>query len=221
MVRWFLAVVAALLLLVGVTMGVLAIGASRQAQSFTAGSSAAVQDESTAGGKGNDESQWLTQYTLTERSGRTFHSRELAGKVHVVNFFFTACPTVCRMQTAAVQSLAREFGPQGVKFLSITCDPETDTPVALAMYADQFQADAEQWLFLTGELKYLRRVGAEVYFLPVDRGTHSESLLVLDRDGKIRGRFNWKQSQEVADMKALLAQLLAAPASTAETSPAK
>ena len=106
MYRWFLAAVAALLLLAGVTMGVLAIGASRQAQSFTFGTSAAVPDVSPAGGKQGGESQWLTRYTLTERSGRKFDSRELAGKDHVVNFFFTACPTVCRMQTAAVRYVA-------------------------------------------------------------------------------------------------------------------
>jgi hypothetical protein len=51
-----------------------------------------------------------------------------------------------------------------------------------------------------------------VYFLAVDRGTHSESLLVVDREGQIRGRFNWKLPEKLAEMKSLLAELLAEPA---------
>ncbi|MGE0757457.1 MAG: SCO family protein [Pirellulaceae bacterium] len=205
MFRAFIAILASLLLIGGLSLAALAIGIGRQdAVGTPSGGTSASADLHPAA-----DSQWLTSYVLTERSGRPFASSELAGKVHVVNFFFTSCPTICRMQTAAVQDLAEEFGPQGVKFLSITCDPDTDTPVRLAIYAKQFEADPEHWLFLTGDLVYLRRVGAEMYFLPVDKGTHSESLLLLDRAGKIRGRFSWKQPQQVADMKKMMTELLA------------
>jgi cytochrome oxidase Cu insertion factor (SCO1/SenC/PrrC family) len=213
MVRWLIATTATFLLLGGMALGVWAIGLSRdtRAGSSADSRSALASATNTAAESAADDSGWMKEYTLTERSGAQFQSRELAGQVHVVNFFFTTCPTTCRVQTAAVQSLAKEFGPQGVKFLSITCDPENDTPAALAVYARQFDAHPEHWLFLTGELPYVRRVGAEVYFLPVDRGTHSESLLVLDRGSKIRGRFSWKDAQSVADMKRTLAELLAEP----------
>ena len=105
--------------------------------------------------------------------------------------------------------LAKEFGPQGVVFLSITCDPANDTPVALALYAQEFAADSDQWLFLTGDLPYLKRVGAEMYFLPVDVGTHSELFVVVDKWGQIRKRFSWKDPQDVADLKKFLTELLA------------
>ena len=66
-----------------------------------------------------------------------------------------------------------------------------------------------------------KRVGAEMYFLPVDKQTHSESLLVLDGDGKIQGRFSWKDAAEVAKMKALLSELLVKyPPSAKDSSPA-
>jgi cytochrome oxidase Cu insertion factor (SCO1/SenC/PrrC family) len=212
-----------LMLLAGLAVGAIAIGFSRtDTVVIPLEPQAGVPAETSSGSPGQPQAvsqaesppEWMTEYTLTERSGRKFHSRELAGKVHVVNFFFTACPTVCRMQTAAVQSLAKEFGPEGVVFLSITCDPENDDPVALSLYARQFEADAEDWLFLTGEMAYLRRVGAEVYFVAVDRGTHSESLLVLDKRGKIRGRFSWKRPEELAELKKRLAELQAEPAGT-------
>ena len=161
---------------------------------------------------------WLTEYTLTERTGREFASAELNGQVHVVNFFFASCPSYCRMQTMEVQKLAQEFGPQGVKFLSITVDPERDTPTELARYADLFNADPNHWFFLTGDLLLLRRVGAEMYQLPVDKQMHTEHLVVLDRWGKIRGRIRWKDDPaELVTMKQLLSQLLAEKEPPAET----
>ena len=157
-----------------------------------------------------ESAAWMTDYTLTERSGRQFDSKELDDKVHVVNFFFASCPTVCRFQSGRVKELAREFGPQGVQFLSITCDPANDTPVTLQNYAKSFDADREQWLFLTStDLNYLRRVGAEVYELPVDKQVHSENLVVVDRWGTLRGYYHWNKPEEIVEMKTSLGALLA------------
>jgi len=153
--------------------------------------------------------EWMTDYILTERSGRKFDSQELSGKVHVVNFFFTTCPSVCRMQSGKVAELAEEFGPQGVVFVSITCDPDRDTPAVLQQYANMFEADPDQWLFLTShDLTYLRRVGGEVYQLAVDTQTHSEHLVVLDKWGKIRGRFHWDKPTQLHELRQALAALL-------------
>ena len=202
--RLLLGSVAFLLLVAGGLFGMVAISRARDVRSRVV----SVEPDKSFVGKVADSS-WLTEFTLTERSGKKFSSRELAGKVHVVNFFFSRCPTVCRSQTAAVGSLAKELGPEGVVFLSITCDPANDTPAALAVYAQEFEADPEDWLFLTGDLTYLRRVGAEMYSLPVDVGTHSEKLTVVDKWGQIRSRFSWKDVKEMAAMKQMLKDLLA------------
>ena len=207
--RIFVGLLACVLLVAGLVMGVVAIGASRRTESVVIEAANPRSDMTATPTEAQKDASWMTTYELVERSGRKFRSDELKGKVHVVNFFFAKCPTVCRLQTGAVQALHNEFGPRGVTFVSITCDPENDTPVALAQYADEFHADPQQWLFLTGDLTYLRRVGAEVYFLPVDKQTHSESLLVLDRNSKIRGRFHWKDAAEIAKMKQTLSELLA------------
>jgi hypothetical protein len=64
-------------------------------------------------------------------------------------------------------------------------------------------------LFLTGDLLLLRRVGAEMYQLPVDKQMHTEHLVVVDRWGKIRGRIRWKDNPtELVTMKKLLSDLL-------------
>jgi cytochrome oxidase Cu insertion factor (SCO1/SenC/PrrC family) len=152
---------------------------------------------------------WLTSFTLTERSGREFRSAELDGKVQVVNFFFSSCPSVCRMQSSKVRELAHEFSGQDVRFLSITCDPQNDTPAALQRYARIFNADPDQWLFLTStNMVYLRRVGAEIYQVAVDKQRHSERLVVVDRWGKLRDAFHWNNPEEMGEMRAMLKTLL-------------
>lgn len=154
---------------------------------------------------------WLTDYHLTERSGRDFNSRELDGEVHVVSFFFASCPGPCERQNRQLEVIQSSYAKKGVKFLSITCDPKRDSPTALSAYAQKFQADPKQWLFLTGDLKLLRRVGAEVYGVALDEQTHVESFLVYDRAGKLRGKFPWNKPDELAKMRLLLDELLAEP----------
>ncbi len=152
--------------------------------------------------------EWLTKYKLKERSGKTFDSESFAGKVHVVNFFFTSCPTACPLQTQKVQEIDRQFGPQGVHFLSISCDPEIDTPPVLQKYAKKYNADPDRWLFLTGDMLYTRRIASEVYRVPLERYLHVEKLIVVDKWGNVRGMFHWNKPEEVNELKELLTTLL-------------
>jgi cytochrome oxidase Cu insertion factor (SCO1/SenC/PrrC family) len=154
----------------------------------------------------------LKDFVLTDRTGKTLDSKRLAGKVYVVNFFFASCPSVCKLQNGAVQKLQEEFADRGVRFLSITCDPEKDSPQALAKYAELFKARPDTWYFLTGDLGYIRRIGAEMYQLAVDKNTHSERLVAVDRAGQVRGAWNWNDPEEMAAMRAKLEELIAEPA---------
>lgn len=162
------------------------------------------------------QTDWISDYKLTERSGRDFDSKELAGEVHVVSFFFASCPGPCERQNRQLETIQSTYAKRGVKFLSITCDPKRDSPTALSAYAKKFQADPKQWLFLTGDMKYLRRIGAEVYRVALDEQTHIETFLVYDRAGQQRGKFDWKKTEELAKMRLLLDELLAESTSEAE-----
>jgi cytochrome oxidase Cu insertion factor (SCO1/SenC/PrrC family) len=160
----------------------------------------------------SSETGLLTEFTLTERSGRPFHSADLDGKVWVTSFFFASCPSACRSQNEQIKQLASDFGSRGVTFVSITCDPEIDTPDVLSRYADLFNADPQQWLFLTGDLTYIRRIAGEIFQLPLDKQTHSERLIVIDRSGQVRGRFHWNNPDQIAEMRRVLDQALSEPA---------
>jgi len=157
--------------------------------------------------------KWLKAFTLTERSGRRVGTEDLKGKVHVTNFFFSSCPGPCRTQNKKFEEIQLLYGEQGVQFLSISCDPEVDTPARLRDYARKFEIEQDGWWFLTGDLLYIRRIAAEIYQVPLDKQTHTERFLVTDKWGKLRGTFHWSKPAEITDMKLLLDKLLA------ETSP--
>ncbi|RMF43355.1 MAG: SCO family protein, partial [Planctomycetota bacterium] len=134
---------------------------------------------------------WLTRFVLTERSGRKMGSEELRGQPYVAGFFFTTCPSICVRQNGRIKELQEEFRGQPVRFVSISCDPEIDTPEVLTQYAERFDADPEQWLFFTGDMKYIRRVGSEFFWLPVERRGHPERFALVDAEGKVFGLYQW------------------------------
>lgn len=151
---------------------------------------------------------WMTDFELTERSGRAISSDDLLGKPYVVSFFFTTCPSICVTQNQKVQELQKEFAGTEVRFLSISVDPQTDTPEALREYAARFGADPEKWLFMTGDLLYIRRVGAEVFRLPVDEKFHTERFVLVDPQGEIVGYYNWPEEKQFQELKADIRQQL-------------
>jgi protein SCO1 len=150
----------------------------------------------------------IEHFTLTERSGQTFDSESLEGKVWVANFFFSSCPASCRKQNTRMADLQKELGPQGVRFVSITCDPETDTPETLAGYARSFNAHPEHWKFLTGDLTYISYIGQEVFNVSVMPKGHTEKFILVDQNGNVRGYYGWDDPLEIDQMKKTIRGLL-------------
>jgi protein SCO1/2 len=145
---------------------------------------------------------WMTDFELTERQGNTVSSDDLIGQPYVVSFFYSTCPSICVQQNQMVQELQKEFKDDGVRFVSISVDPETDTPEAMREYAARFAADPEKWLFMTGDLTYIRRVGAEVFRLAVDQKFHTEKFVLVDAKGAIVGYYSWPEPKQFQKLKA-------------------
>lgn len=158
----------------------------------------------------------LRQFTLEERGGKPFDSRQLDGHVWVASFFFTSCAGTCVRLNQALQSLHDDPALREVTFVSISCDPENDTLAALSDYAHRFGADPHRWLFCRGALDYVERIGHEMMQLPVERQTHSNRAVVIDRRGKVRGRFRVTEPNQLAIMRRVLATCLAEPAAAKE-----
>jgi protein SCO1/2 len=104
----------------------------------------------------------VPDFALTERSGRRVTRADLRGKVWIANFIYTQCTETCPLQSAKLAVLQAEFaGEQALRLVSITVDPEHDTPAVLARYAERYEADLVRWLFLTGGKR-------EIYHLAQD-----------------------------------------------------
>ncbi len=141
----------------------------------------------------------LVDFNLTERSGRAVGLSDLRDKFLVVNFVHTGCSISCALvnqRMAEVQKLVA--GQNDVQLLSLTVDPGTDSPAVLTKFAKQFGADAERWLFLTGDRRSVYQL-IETSFLSRDtNATHmempggfrkSDHIALVDRDGKVRRYF--------------------------------
>ena len=143
----------------------------------------------------------VPDFTLTDQTGRPMSFSTLAGKVVALNFIYTRCalPQFCLRVSnhfgVLQKRFQRELGRELV-LVTVTFDPERDTPAVLARYAGQWKADPKTWRFLTGEVAAVRRVCAlfGVDAFP-DEGlmNHSLRTVVIDRAGTMVGSIEGNQ----------------------------
>jgi cytochrome oxidase Cu insertion factor (SCO1/SenC/PrrC family) len=147
----------------------------------------------------------LKEFVLTERRGEPFRSADMQGKVWVTTYFFTTCPGQCRRMNDTIQVLHMLPELKDVTWISITCDPDTDTLETLRKYAEERQADPQRWLFCRGDLDYTQRIalGMKVF---LSRKGHQDYAIVIDKAGKIRGMFDATSLSDIEKLKAMLVQ---------------
>jgi protein SCO1/2 len=135
-------------------------------------------------------------FALISQDGKEVRLADLRGKVVAVAFIYTSCPDVCPMLTdkmARVQDeLGADFGRE-VAFVSITVDPERDTPEVLKGYAEAFDADLAGWSFLTGAppavLDVAHRYGVAVAKAADGGVDHTLLTTLVDRNGTMRVQY--------------------------------
>jgi Uncharacterized protein SCO1/SenC/PrrC, involved in biogenesis of respiratory and photosynthetic systems len=153
-------------------------------------------------------------FILLNQDGTRFESAKLRGKVVVIDFIYTTCTDVCPLFTANFAQLQRTLNKEhagDVFFISITTDPEVDSPKVLKAYAQRYGADFTNWAFLTGTEEQLKAVwkGLDIRVIRKGRGLvqHTSLTTILDRQG-LR-RFNhfgekWQTKDVLSDISALL-----------------
>jgi protein SCO1 len=136
----------------------------------------------------------VPSFQLTERSGESFGTDQLRGKVWVAGFIFTGCSMQCPMITNKFQKLQNKFRfKENWRAVAFTTDPENDTVQVLKDYAVKANADPYKWLFLTGpkaELGTLIAKGFRLANDPTNPTIHSEKLVLVDHLGRIRGYYD-------------------------------
>jgi len=163
----------------------------------------------------------VADFALTEQSGKTITLRDLRGKVWVASFLFTRCCTGCPRISADLLQLQKDLAnTEGVLIVSFTVDPEHDTPNVLKAYADGLGADPKRWLFLTGKQPEIYRLIKDSFHLGVEQNqgearkpgnevTHSNRLIVVDRQGHIRGwDFDGTNPEDLPRLKQRVEELL-------------
>ncbi len=156
----------------------------------------------------------IKDFSLVDQSGKRIEAKDLRGEAWVANFIFTRCAGTCPQMVRAMKDLNTELAdvPQ-VKLVSFTMDPEFDTPEVLSKYAFKSEAVSPRWLFLTGDKDQIYKLTREQFQLTTQPNAdnveepiiHSSLFVLVDADGKIRGRFPGltQDGPDLASMKLL------------------
>ena len=142
------------------------------------------------------------EWRLVDQDGRPLGSAELAGEAYVASFVFTRCAVVCPGLTARLAGLERRYREEGVsdvRLVSFSVDPAYDTPEQLRSYALGHRLDLERWSLVTGPEEEVRSLIEDGFALwmgeRIDLAgglvdvSHSTRLVLVDRDGGIRGDY--------------------------------
>jgi protein SCO1/2 len=150
----------------------------------------------------------LPPFSLTDQDARSFSRKDLDGKVWVADFVFIRCNAVCPLLTQKMRSLKTRLSKEGrtaeVGLVSLSVDPEHDTPERLKQYAQRFGADSADWRFLTGPVEGVQKTIVDGFKIsmgrvPLKEGAtepsdfeivHGQKFVLVDRKGQIRGYYD-------------------------------
>jgi len=163
----------------------------------------------------------VPDFSLVEASGRSVSRADLAGKPWVADLVFTSCGGICPLMSAEMARLVEQSASlEGVRFVSISVDPERDTPEALTRYAERYKADRSRWLFVTGDEQQIRRLAQEGLKLPVADGDpsqgedeilHSQRFVLVDAQSRVRGAYDVRDREAMFQLRGDLRRLVEEP----------
>lgn len=135
-------------------------------------------------------------FELMDQNDKKISNKDYLGKVYVVEFFFTTCPTICPKMNQSMMVLQETFyGNPNFGLASITIDPEHDTAAVLKEHANLLGVKHYNWHFLTGDKEYIYNLANKGFNLYAGENNkaaggfeHSGLFALVDKDGKIRCR---------------------------------
>jgi protein SCO1 len=178
----------------------------------------------------------LPDFHLTNQDNAVASLADLRGKVWVADIIFTRCPGPCRTITWEFEAMEPSLpGGEAVRLVTLTSDPEYDTPNVMKKFASQFNADSGRWWFLTGDKKEIRSLAVNDFkfvvvekpaadrSVPDDLFIHSTWFALVDQQGRVHGWidhagqehaiFESDDPEAQAQLRAAIKQLLRQPVS--------
>lgn len=159
--------------------------------------------------KGKYELVRTPEWEFTNQNNEPFSTQQIDDKIVVLNFFFTSCPKICPAMNINVQKVQQVFiDNENVQFVSITVDPERDTPEKLKAYEEIYSLNKGQWNFLTGSENEIYILARKGYNLSATDASgedendiiHSQTVLLIDPNQQIRGRYSGTDAESMGDL---------------------
>jgi protein SCO1/2 len=150
----------------------------------------------------------LNDFTFTDQSNNEVTLKTLKGHVWLAGFIFTRCAGTCQTITNGMVELNKKLADNPrVQLVSISMDPEYDSPAMLQAYAQAHAATSPRWHFVTGPKEQIFHMTRDDFKLAVVEAgqnkdepiIHSSLLALIDQKGRIRGYYDGLQSAEVAN----------------------
>lgn len=148
----------------------------------------------------------IKPFQLLDADSQLFDSKtKLKDKIYIANFFFTNCPSICKESQALLKTVQARFENfQDIDLLSITVDPDNDTPAKLSDFSKLVGAKKDQWFFLTGNKEYIYQLALQSFLVNASEDAnaeggflHSDMMLLVDRKGQIRGMYEGSSAKDV------------------------
>lgn len=144
----------------------------------------------------NNQPKKVPSFSFTNQDGKTITNEDYIGKVYVVEFFFTTCPTICPIMNRNLVEVQNQFNDfKNFGIASFTISPEIDTPEVLKAYAEKYGIINPNWHLMTGDETAIYKLANEGFNLytakddSVEGGfEHSGNFALIDKEGFIRSR---------------------------------
>lgn len=158
----------------------------------------------------------LPDFQFTDRSGKTVTKQDLLGKPWLIGFIFTRCAGPCPKVTGQMKLLQQQTG---VQLVSLTVDPDWDTPEVLAKYAETYSGlkagEEEKWYFLTGDKQEIFGLVQKGFKMPVQETVgkdrvpgfeviHSVNIMQVDAEGRVVAKYNALKDEEMVRLRRVL-----------------
>lgn len=148
---------------------------------------------------------YIPDFKLISHDNLPLGRQEMQGKITIVDFFFTSCPSICPVMSTEMERVNDAFrNVEEVQIYSISIDPEYDTPEVLRDYAERHNATPGKWHFLTGDKEEIYNLARCGFILPTIDGygepddfVHSDKFVLIDELGRIRGYYSGTNREDV------------------------
>ncbi|MBL7863624.1 MAG: SCO family protein [Cyclobacteriaceae bacterium] len=147
----------------------------------------------------------IAPFQFVDQDSTVITNADVAGKIYVADFFFTSCRTICPiMKTQMVRVYEATAQMDDVVLLSHTIDPEYDTVALLHDFAERLGVESKRWHFVTGVKDSIYKIAQTSYYATAmedktepDGFIHSGAFLLIDRLGRIRGKYDGTKELDV------------------------